>query len=171
MKFGMSLTKRFNTQPPEGGWLVRRRICGRFISFNTQPPEGGWDVIMVERKGRDAVSTHSRLKAAGLCHLPKTKLARVSTHSRLKAAGLCHLPKTKLARVSTHSRLKAAGTMLNNAAFLADVSTHSRLKAAGSLETMPRRSKPCFNTQPPEGGWMTMTLGQVEQIEFQHTAA
>ena len=128
---------------------MRRRICGRFISFNTQPPEGGWDVIMVERKGRDAVSTHSRLKAAGLCHLPKTKLARVSTHSRLKAAG----------------------TMLNNAAFLADVSTHSRLKAAGSLETMPRRSKPCFNTQPPEGGWMTMTLGQVEQIEFQHTAA
>ena len=34
--------KRFNTQPPEGGWQlscsVTRWICG----FNTQPPEGGW---------------------------------------------------------------------------------------------------------------------------------
>ena len=32
----------FNTQPPEGGWLLRqpRGIAG--YRFNTQPPEGGW---------------------------------------------------------------------------------------------------------------------------------
>ena len=56
----------FNTQPPEGGWLVvngkaiidrlfqhtaaRRRLglttdlpTRRPICFNTQPPEGGWE--------------------------------------------------------------------------------------------------------------------------------
>ena len=34
--------RRFNTQPPEGGWIHdggSRTITG---SFNTQPPEGGW---------------------------------------------------------------------------------------------------------------------------------
>ena len=64
MKFGMSLTKCFNTQPPEGGWPVPNRLiihqtvsthsrpkaAGRaaqvggtgITRFNTQPPEGGW---------------------------------------------------------------------------------------------------------------------------------
>ena len=34
---------RFNTQPPEGGWVIRRHwttLKGK--GFNTQPPEGGW---------------------------------------------------------------------------------------------------------------------------------
>ena len=35
-------SRRFNTQPPEGGWRSRlSRVAGR-ICFNTQPPEGGW---------------------------------------------------------------------------------------------------------------------------------
>ena len=33
-------------------------------SFNTQPPEGGWVVKAVDAKAAE-VSTHSRLKAAG----------------------------------------------------------------------------------------------------------
>ena len=34
--------RRFNTQPPEGGWPpVSTTVTGRY-SFNTQPPEGGW---------------------------------------------------------------------------------------------------------------------------------
>ena len=33
---------RFNTQPPEGGWLPSAAILFIFSSFNTQPPEGGW---------------------------------------------------------------------------------------------------------------------------------
>ena len=68
MKFGDShnFDKRFNTQPPEGGWkylltadlstvLVSTHSrpkaagCGRYVRlsagrcFNTQPPEGGWE--------------------------------------------------------------------------------------------------------------------------------
>ena len=32
----------FNTQPPEGGWLLAALDKPTIQSFNTQPPEGGW---------------------------------------------------------------------------------------------------------------------------------
>ena len=44
----------FNTQPPEGGWLIGgflaldkrgvKRRAAFYGGFNTQPPEGGWAV-------------------------------------------------------------------------------------------------------------------------------
>ena len=73
--------------------------------------------------------------------------------------------------VSTHSCLKAAGQPSAKEQKQLQVSTHSRLKAAGSIFFGFSFFIFGFNTQPPEGGWMTMTLGQVEQVEFQHTAA
>ena len=33
----------FNTQPPEGGWLLIGFAVYTINGFNTQPPEGGWD--------------------------------------------------------------------------------------------------------------------------------
>ena len=33
---------RFNTQPPEGGWIRNIVIICGLACFNTQPPEGGW---------------------------------------------------------------------------------------------------------------------------------
>ncbi len=57
-------------------------------------------------------------------------------------------------QVSTHSRLKAAGkNMFQNNQYLL-VSTHSRLKAAGKSPRRIRKKVVCFNTQPPEGGWV-----------------
>ena len=35
----------FNTQPPEGGWIVRYLLASLSKRFNTQPPEGGWSII------------------------------------------------------------------------------------------------------------------------------
>ena len=32
----------FNTQPPEGGWVVGGILPHPLDCFNTQPPEGGW---------------------------------------------------------------------------------------------------------------------------------
>ena len=32
-------------------------------------------------------------------------------------------------------------------------------------------ARKCFNTQPPEGGWLVKALGIPFVIEFQHTAA
>ena len=36
------LSRCFNTQPPEGGWLLLAVIILTAFGFNTQPPEGGW---------------------------------------------------------------------------------------------------------------------------------
>ena len=100
-----------------------------------------------------SVSTHSRLKAAGitrfrlLAALPSFNTqppeggwnliiaiilrALVSTHSRLKAAGAAIAVDLCLRDVSTHSRLKAAGSSEIRRRACLGVSTHSRLKAAG----------------------------------------
>ena len=77
----------------------------------------------------------------------------VSTHSRLKAAGLVYRIRLRRLRVSTHSRLKAAGALEGVSNAELKVSTHSRLKAAGNpfLELLSPQAS--FNTQPPEGGW------------------
>ena len=41
---------RFNSQPPEGGWVSRAsRIC-RHTGFNSQPPEGGWSAFAKHRQ-------------------------------------------------------------------------------------------------------------------------
>ena len=45
------------------------------------------------------------------------------------------------------------------------VSTHSRLKAAGDAGGRMATSKPSFNTQPPEGGWVMQ--GDVWQLPNQ----
>ena len=56
--------RSFNTQPPEGGWVIPRSISCRGQRFNTQPPEGGWEAAL-QIGLREFVSTHSRPKAAG----------------------------------------------------------------------------------------------------------
>ena len=56
--------------------------------FNTQPPEGGWVYVWCDTNTGNVVSTHSRLKAAGVCKCLYAIIECVSTHSRLKAAGI-----------------------------------------------------------------------------------
>ena len=68
-----------------------------------------------------------------ICFLIKYT-ALVSTHSRLKAAGLEMQGGYTLNGVSTHSRLKAAGKEKAGITAQAEVSTHSRLKAAGQTK-------------------------------------
>ena len=40
--FSRSISRCFNTQPPEGGWAKHEPLCRIRACFNTQPPEGGW---------------------------------------------------------------------------------------------------------------------------------
>ena len=54
----------FNTQPPEGGWVLPTARIAVNGSFNTQPPEGGWPTRRLHAQ-ETQVSTHSRPKAAG----------------------------------------------------------------------------------------------------------
>ena len=51
------------------------------------------------------------------------------------------------------------------------VSTHSRPKAAGSPDCIKMQRIFCFNTQPPEGGWMDTVQAIAPGLMFQHTAA
>ena len=76
----------FNTQPPEGGWRYACSWPHCAAGFNTQPPEGGW-ILNCSKWLFSLVSTHSRLKAAGLMVHNPVQAFFVSTHSRLKAAG------------------------------------------------------------------------------------
>ena len=144
----------FNTQPPEGGWVLCSTVCTTRVSFNTQPPEGGWTYFSNGEYSDCDVSTHSRPKAAGHTSFNKfvNKLfqhtaarrrlgstasilrlfASVSTHSRPKAAGSSRSFFVSFWRnVSTHSRPKAAGANRGVYRSCFPVSTHSRPKAAG----------------------------------------
>ena len=95
----------------------------------------------------------------------------VSTHSRLKAAGSGFVFGLSSGVVSTHSRLKAAGTAEEIVRQLKAVSTHSRLKAAGSELDELSKFYLGFNTQPPEGGWFLGLFLASRRAMFQHTAA
>ena len=41
-KFSTRSKTRFNSQPPEGGWITSTLPLARVTRFNSQPPEGGW---------------------------------------------------------------------------------------------------------------------------------
>ena len=112
------------------------------------------------------VSTHSRLKAAGQCRGGEGFANLVSTHSRLKAAGGVASVFQGEAVVSTHSRLKAAGKCFVRLLYVNEVSTHSRLKAAGLPVRRPAGRFRCFNTQPPEGGWVPTRVGLISNSGF-----
>ena len=73
--------------------------------------------------------------------------------------------------VSTHSRLKAAGRHWISIHLGIGVSTHSRLKAAGNAIAFNDFIIVCFNTQPPEGGWLFRSHLSSVFSKFQHTAA
>ena len=64
----------------------------------------------------------------------------------------------KIQGVSTHSRLKAAGRLSMWTLRQLSVSTHSRLKAAGFFHFHPPYLIQRFNTQPPEGGWLSIDM-------------
>ena len=57
--------RRFNTQPPEGGWAWSWCRTAHRTGFNTQPPEGGWDnVIRNLRSLRSFQHTAARRRPA-----------------------------------------------------------------------------------------------------------
>ena len=184
----------FNTQPPEGGWLLLFRSFWLYKDcFNTQPPEGGWVLRSIGGVTEEPFQhTAARRRLATFCELltairwfqhtaARRRLVtvnqsrmlgqQVSTHSRPKAAGLLLSQQAPLSIVSTHSRPKAAGPAETPKMAGSDVSTHSRPKAAGLHGLGSGCIRRCFNTQPPEGGWAHGTLEHIHSFRFQHTAA
>ena len=130
-RFG-KVRRRFNTQPPEGGWLPDFTPSITGSGFNTQPPEGGWYFRrLVALLG--VVSTHSRPKAAGWRRGLRLwrNLAFQHTAAR-RRLGCCTAQTFRGCRFNTQP---PEGGWPNSG--------------------RPTASIVSFNTQPPEGGWLS----------------
>ena len=138
---------------------ARRRLHPRLrkqnrenTSFNTQPPEGGCHKNTHPARGM-CLFQHTAARRRLLIKLNVQSLDdAVSTHSRPKAAAKWALAKSPRPVVSTHSRPKAAAPVPGPCTCPPVVSTHSRPKAAAQTPNNERNHERCFNTQPPEGG-------------------
>ena len=144
----------FNSQPPEGGWFLPsfRTVFPRLFQLTAARRR-----LVAEKRTTSscmAVSTHSRPKAAGIRIERDNDKITVSTHSRPKAAGRRANQVARAVAVSTHSRPKAAGRPIYPVTVTFIVSTHSRPKAAGKGNRLGHVWPGCFNSQPPEGGWV-----------------
>ena len=179
-----------------------RRRLGRWPTtrcwiwcFNTQPPEGGWMVVEAYQE-TFKVSTHSRPKAAGAppanCSVSQL-FQHTAARRRLEAVRrwrfcgrwfqhtaarrrLVRMVRSghRLARFNTqppeggwycadfrNGEMVCFNTQPPEGGWLWSfwscrlrlVSTHSRPKAAGNSNRGSRIPASSFNTQPPEGGW------------------
>ena len=84
--FDRPLQNGFNTQPPEGGWVIAVLYKWRVMRFNTQPPEGGWKAFWVSAFSNSCFNTQPPEGGWNKGMIAASKML-VSTHSRLKAAG------------------------------------------------------------------------------------
>ena len=149
-------TKRFNTQPPEGGWnecglrpttlrlfqhtAARRRlgqkklICFSYIlSFQHTAARRRLAAQWQSNGVRLMVSTHSRPKAAGCVKTGFVIGFKQFQHTAARRRLVWSNHGFRLrAKVSTHSRPKAAGPFQSHSTLYCTVSTHSRPKAAGA---------------------------------------
>ena len=102
------------------------------------------------------VSTHSRPKAAVLWYIQSDSGICVSTHSRPKAAALSRFTIKRNFSVSTHSRPKAAGPFQDGLFVAYFKFQHTAARRRLKQEWRDSFIKQCFNTQPPEGGWIAV---------------
>ena len=156
--------KRFNSQPPEGGWddgeVV---IVGQQFRFNSQPPEGGWRIQYFSiynaamfqltaarrrlgarrtksgaRKSFQLTAARRRLGEPKPLPPPAPKFQLTAARRRL----VYNVLGGAGGGVSTHSRPKAAGYRDLPLLIERLVSTHSRPKAAGQkIAGLNRTSK------------------------------
>ena len=146
----------FNTQPPEGGWLINVILLNKRTLFQHTAARRRLAQTGSEVRVYKNVSTHSRPKAAGQWASTVLTGWRVSTHSRPKAAGLKPRATSLITTlVSTHSRPKAAGRICPSFGMgrLMFQHTAARRRLA-MLVLTPLWVILSFNTQPPEGGWL-----------------
>ena len=161
--------------------------------FNSQPLEGGCKRRGAVPQPPGCVSTHSRSKAAARAGNDVCRSGNVSTHSRSKAAAPVYNVIAVPVEVSTHSRSKAAAQdkikpldykmfqltaarrrlrlLLEQGLNDGLVSTHSRSKAAASGLCRGCQGAPGFNSQPLEGGCVSISSTAILMSLFQLTAA
>ena len=162
------------------------------VSTHSRPKAAGFGNLGHTDSAR--VSTHSRPKAAGGFFMGGRMNDLVSTHSRPKAAGKYHLKisawwfcfntqppeggwaparfdRRRLGGFQHTAARRRLGYQYRRQGHQGRVSTHSRPKAAGRERGERIFRLYCFNTQPPEGGWVEAAKRLIVVMAFQHTAA
>ena len=164
-------TARFNTQPPEGGWLcVSKTALNRLLFQHTAARRRLG--ASVARACHSAKFQHTAARRRLVrTHGRPTARRGVSTHSRPKAAGGLERCGKGGSSVSTHSRPKAAGKLEEQAKLYRMVSTHSRPKAAGSSSTSSLNSSNPFQHTAARRRLGEVGLQHGVVSLFQHTAA
>ena len=141
--------KRFNSQPPEGGWddgeVV---IVGQQFRFNSQPPEGGWG------RGAQNPAQGNRFNSqppegGWSSHLICLTIARNRFNSQPPEGGWFCTPECANNVKRFNSQPPEGGWASLN---------------------LCRRLRRSFNSQPPEGGWF-ITCWAARVAAFQLTAA
>ena len=123
-------------------------------SFNTQPPEGSWVLYQSAANLSLNVSTRSRPKAAGCTFVYKVlQLKCFNTQPPEGSWVYSYRGYLEAVGVSTRSRPKAAGNGRGNKhqqrfSFNTQPPEGSWSEAGEGIAFMV-----CFNTQPPEGSW------------------
>ena len=178
------MTACFNSQPPEGGWPLSTIYLNQTSQFQLTAARRRLDVMSILLSKEQAVSTHSRPKAAGSyrtsvlnsllwfqltaarrrLEIPpyprKTLMMFQLTAARRRlatpAANFC-----SNTSVSTHSRPKAAGCLIFLIYCFIRVSTHSRPKAAGlHLVKKAGRESVSTHSRPKAAGASAETLNR-----------
>ena len=140
-------------------------------SFNTQPPEGGWFRHSIAFDSPCMFQhTAARRRLASTFSVLMTLIKFQHTAARRRLVMMIY-QKAVYVRVSTHSRPKAAGQGFFGYA-VQIFCFNTQPPEGGWLLTSPNCFPfSCFNTQPPEGGWLGAGQTPLSGRKFQHTAA
>ena len=145
--------KRFNTQPPEGGWFFAFSICFILDMFQHTAArrrlgpayDTNWFAVWFQHTAARRRLAWMREATVNLWPFQHTAARR-----RLAIYFCGYKSSAKFQHTAARRRLAKTFDMGILGTF---VSTHSRPKAAGTTQATTTCAKGCFNTQPPEGGW------------------
>ena len=140
-----------------------------WLSFNTQPPEDGWNGHVYRQFEKVGVSTHSRPKTAGLL-LERFSCGRMFQHTAARRRLVIDTMSNGGDLVSTHSRPKTAERPQRSASRTHCFNTQPP-EGGWLLRQADSNASVRFNTQPPEGGWPCVLSPVSTLTAFQHTAA
>ena len=157
------LADGFNTQPPEGGCLVKKNPSSAKVCFNTQPPEGGC-LLTGNAIAQDGKFQHTAARRRLLMMPQLQRFLLVFQHTaarrRLHAMGIpLHYGINMFQHTAARRRLLISEGEIEG---LADGFNTQPPEGGCLVKKNPSSAKVCFNTQPPEGGCPLVTTGRAE---------
>ena len=145
--------RRFNTQPPEGGWSHADVAAERRILFQHTAARRRLGLIWFWHPRFGLVSTHSRPKAAG-SEIGAASLPMLRFNTQPPEGGWNQTIKTINLWDCFNTQPPEGGWTRRLAARLVQRSFNTQPPEGGwEHHTRDSRRRRSFNTQPPEGGW------------------